>query len=134
MIWLVRIAGVVFVGIFFLVHKLPRNRFAGIRVSYALADEEVWRKLHSRFRWPILFLGLLCLAYPIEDFQDFLTFSYVLVALLIVIPIGSYLYARHVYVQKYGTSEVISKGFFTYEPPPGVSSESGEEEDRASPG
>jgi len=127
MIWLVRIAGVVFVGIFLLVHKLPRNRFAGLRISYALADDEVWRKLHSRFRWPILLLGLLCLLFPIDNFHDFLTFTYILVGLLIVIPIGSYFYARHLYVQRFGTSEVISKGFFKYEPPAGRPGEGDEE-------
>ena len=116
-VWLVRIAGLVFVVIFLIAGKLPRNRFAGIRISYALADDEVWRKLHDRFRWPILALGLLCVAYPIGDFQDFLTFSYILVGLLIVIPVASYFYARHVYVEKFGTSKVVSHGFFEYEPP-----------------
>jgi uncharacterized membrane protein len=117
LIWLVRISGLVFVAFFVLASRLPRNRFAGIRVSYALADEDVWRKLHMRFRWPVLCLGLLCLLYPIANFQDFVTFTYILVGLLIVIPIASYLYARRLYVEKYRTAKVVSHGFFKYEPP-----------------
>lgn len=116
-VWLIRIGGLVFLAFSLVASKIPRNRFAGIRVSYALADDEVWRRLHTRFRWPILGLGLLCLLFPINSFQALLTFTYVLVGLLIVIPIAAYLYARRLYVKKHGTTEVVSHGFFKYEPP-----------------
>jgi hypothetical protein len=67
--------------------------------------------------------------YPIGNFQDFLAFSYILVGLLIVIPVASYLYARHVYVEKFGTSEIVSHGFFKYEPPAQTPDDSGSAEE-----
>jgi uncharacterized membrane protein len=125
LIWLIRIAGAVFVAVSVFAGRLPRNRWGGIRFSYTLADDEVWRKVHRRFRWPILALGLLCLFFPISNFQQFLLFTYILVGLLILIPFASYLYARRLYVSKFGTTEVVSKGLFKYEPPRTLSSERG---------
>jgi uncharacterized membrane protein len=116
-IWLIRIGGVVFVVVGLLAHVLPRNRWGGIRFSYTLADDAVWHQVHSRFRWPILFLGLLCLFFPLNNFQQLMLFTYILVGLLIVIPIAAYFYAKHLYVGKYGTGKVVSTGFFKYEPP-----------------
>ena len=116
-VWLVRIGGVVFVAVGLLAHVLPRNRWGGIRFSYTLADDEVWSTVHTRFCWPILFLGLLCLIFPLNSLQQLMLFTYILVGLLIVIPIAAYFYGRHLYVRKFGTSEVVSKGFFKYEPP-----------------
>lgn len=98
LIWLIRIAGVVFVAVFVFASRLPRNRWGGIRFSYTLADDEVWQEVHSRFRWPIFGLGLLCLFFPINDFQQFMQFTYILVGLLILIPVASYFYARRLYV------------------------------------
>lgn len=41
LIWLIRLAGVVFVVVSIFASRLPRNRWGGIRFSYTLADEEV---------------------------------------------------------------------------------------------
>ena len=54
----IRIAGVVGVVFFAIAAKVKRNRWAGIRLPYTLADDEVWRKVHLRFRWALLGLGL----------------------------------------------------------------------------
>jgi len=116
-IWVIRLGGVVFVAVGSVAPVLPRNRWGGIRCAYTLADDEVWREVHSRFRWPIFALGLLCLFFPIRNLQELLLFTYILVGLLIVIPVAAYFYARRLYVRRFGTTEVVSKGFFTYEPP-----------------
>jgi len=123
LIWLIRFAGVVFVTVSIFATKLPRNRWGGIRFSCTLADDEVWQKVHSRFRWPIFVLGLLCLFFPIHNFQHFMLFTYILVGLLVVIPVASYFFARRLYVSKFGTAKVVCKGFFKYEPPSAGSDE-----------
>ena len=47
-------------------------------------------------------------------------FATVLCGCLIVFVVCSYFYAKGLYVDKYGTAEVVCRGFFTYEPPEGA--------------
>ena len=113
----VRTAGLFLAAFFFVTPKLPRNRFAGLRFSYTLADDEVWRGVHRRCRWFFLLLAAVCFAFPVNSLPTLLAFTWVIAVILIVTVITSYLCAKRLYVDKFGTSEVVSRGLLRYEPP-----------------
>jgi hypothetical protein len=112
--------GAVLVVFFFAAGRLRRNRWSGIRCAYTLADDEVWRRVHGRFRWAFLGLGAFCLLYPIDGFHALMIFTSILLAFLLGFTVASYLYARRVYERKFGTRAVVSRGFFRYAPPDGA--------------
>ncbi len=117
-IFFIRFNGAVFLGYGLFAHLLPRNRFVGVRVSYALADGEIWRAVQGKARWPVLALGVPCVLLPrfVSTPQGLLLFAAVLVGLLVVLVALSYRYARRLYAAKYGTTKVVSKGWLRYEP------------------
>jgi hypothetical protein len=114
----IRINGAVFLAYGLLARHLPRNRFVGVRVSYALADDEIWRAVQGRARWPIFALGVPCVLISsiVSTPQGVAAFSAVLVGLLLLVATASYRYARHRYAAKHGTVKVVSKGWLRYEP------------------
>jgi hypothetical protein len=120
-IFFIRLNGAVFLAYGLLAHLLPRNRLVGVRFSYTLADGEIWRAVQGRARWPVFALGVPCvlvpLLVPLSTLPRLLSFAAVLLGLLGVVAVASYRYARRLYAAKYGTTEVVSKGWFRYEPP-----------------
>jgi len=95
---------------------LPRNRWGGIRFSYTLADDEVWRRVHKAFGLPFVLIGLWCF-YPIRTLDDLWLFTWVLVPALIIAPVAAWVYSRRVYRDKFGTTRVRTVGLFKYAPP-----------------
>jgi uncharacterized membrane protein len=118
-IFFIRVNGAIFLGYGLLAHLLPRNRFVGVRLSYALADREIWRAVQAKARWPVFALGVPCVLLPlfVSTLQGLLAFSLALIGLLLVVVAVSYRYARRLYATKYGTTKVVSKGWLRYEPP-----------------
>jgi len=114
--WCLRIAGVILIGFFVAAKRIPRNRWGGIRFSYTLADDEVWRKTHEKMRWWLLVTGLVCF-YPIDSYKTLTNFTPVLLSLLILFSISSWIYARRIYRDKFGTTKVVTLGLFKYAPP-----------------
>ena len=114
--WTIRIGGAILIGLFLLMPRLRRNRFSGIRYCYTLADDDVWRKVHGRFRWFFLMLGLMAW-YPLRNGAQLMAFTTILCGLLIVFVVWSYFYAKRLYVEKHGTTKTVCRGFFMYEPP-----------------
>ncbi len=116
-IFFIRFNGVVSLGYGLLAHLLPRNRLIGVRISYALADGEIWRAVQGKARWPVFALGVPCVLLPLSSLPRLVVFFSVLVGLLVVVVAVSYRYARRLYAAKYGTTKVVSKGWLRYEPP-----------------
>jgi hypothetical protein len=116
-IFFLRFNGAVFLGYGLLAHLLPRNRLIGVRSSYTLADREIWRAVQGKARWPVFALGVPCVLLPFPTLLGLLLFTGVLLGLLVVVVTVSYRYARRLYAAKYGTTKVVSKGWFRYEPP-----------------
>jgi hypothetical protein len=117
-IFFIRFNGAVFLGYGLFARLLPRNRLIGVRFSYTLADGEIWRAVQGKARWPVLALGVPCVLLPRSiTLQGLLVFALVLVALLVLVAAGSHRYAKRLYAAKYGTTKVVSKGWFRYEPP-----------------
>ena len=117
-IFFIRVNGAIFLGYGLLAHLLPRNRLCGVRSSYALADGQIWRAVQGKARWPVLALGVPCVLLPSSiTLSGLLAFAAVLVGLLLVVATIGYRYARRLYAAKYGTTRVVSKGWFRYEPP-----------------
>jgi uncharacterized membrane protein len=117
-IFFIRFNGAVFLGYGLFAHLLPRNRLIGVRSSYTLADDETWRAVQGKARWPVFALGVPCVLLPlfVSTLQGLLLFVAVLLGLLVVVVTVSYRYARRLYAAKYGTTKVVSKGWFRYEP------------------
>jgi hypothetical protein len=118
-IFFIRFNGIVFLVYGLLACMIPRNRLVGVRFSYTLADGEIWRAVQGRARWPVFALGVPCvlLRLPTFTLQGLLLFAAVLLGLVVVVAIASFRYARRLYAAKYGTTRVVSKGWFRYEPP-----------------
>jgi uncharacterized membrane protein len=115
----IRVNGAIFLLFGLLAHLLPRNRLVGVRVSYALADRQIWRAVQGKARWPVFALGLPCvlISFFVSTVAELLVFAAVLVGLLVVLVVVSYRYARRLYAAKYGTTKLVSKGWLRYEPP-----------------
>lgn len=94
----------------------PRNRLGGIRFSYTLADDEVWRRVHKAFGPAFVLIGLWCF-YPIRTVDDLWLFTWVLVPALILASVAAWVYSRRVYRDKFGTTRVTTVGLFKYAPP-----------------
>ncbi len=114
--WLLWAAGGILVLFFLIAKRLKPNRWGGIRFPYTLADEEIWRDVHARFRWGFLLAGAICF-WPTPTYEAFQTLAIVLVSVLIVTSLWAYFYARKAYKAKYGVTKVVSKGFLMYGPP-----------------
>ena len=109
-------SGVVLIALCFVLPMLPRCRWGGLRFSYTLADDEVWRKVHLRFRWAFPVLGAVCF-WPFRTLPGLIALSAVLVTALMATIVASYVCARRLYREKFGTTEVVTTGFLKYEPP-----------------
>ena len=126
-IWIIRIGGILLVALFLGIPYLPRNRFSGIRFCYTLADDDVWRKVHTRFRWVFLILGLMCF-YPFSGVRDLMIFTAVFMIFMAGAAVSSYRQAKRLYLDKYGTTDVVCRGLFKYGPPSDAVAESSEED------
>jgi len=114
--WCLRAAGLIAIAFFAGAKYVPRNRLGGIRFSYTLADDEVWEKVHVKARWWLLAIGLVCF-YPLNTYSDFVFLAPIIMGLVIAFAIFSWICARETYRDKFGTTEVVSRGLFKYEPP-----------------
>jgi len=116
-VWTLRGAGLLCVALFFVLMRLPRNRLGGIRFSYTLADDEVWKRVHRKCRWWVLVIGLVCLLWPLSSLHALNVFTPVVLTMAIAFAAHSYVCAKRIYREKFGTTEVVSCGFFKYAPP-----------------
>jgi len=114
--WLFRAAGAILILFFLIAKRLKPNRWGGIRFPHTLADEEIWRDVHARFRWGFLLAGLVCF-WPLHSISDLTAFAIILSGVLIITSVWAYFYARAAYRAKHGTTKVVSRGFLKYGPP-----------------
>jgi len=118
MVWIKLAGGAILIAVFLIANRLPRSPWGGLRFSYTLADDEVWRKVHDRHRWWFLIIAIVCFLHPMKTFDQLLTFSAIVGVLLIAMIVSSFVYARAVYRDRFGTTKVVTKGLLKYEPPP----------------
>jgi len=95
--WCIRLSGAIALVFFCIGGHLPRNCLGGIRFSYTLADDEVWRKVHHRYRWGMLILGLLCLLFPVTSLAQLLLLTIIITVALIAWVGVAYADAKQIY-------------------------------------